>query len=397
MKKTATVFLVLFLYVFMSACEKDDSEAAIDLEEYDSLEELIETVNLPDNFLIDVDLSKVTDKNRAKIYTATKMKFDEEQAIDELLQEEIVDTHQYAEGPQFETENGSLKEYLTVYDGGKSLGIDSGVEGGIGYSLYIDGESFYNNLSTVISASPEPPDNIGQMHGYNLKEDYKSFADLSFMNYNDVLSEVETVLSNVGFPSLTLAETYSLDLETMLDHYDLYLDSRSYYRNEGEEGEDDHIQWSEDDETYIFLFQQELDGIPLSNRFIRGTMSTYADVYYTKHGIRHITAYNFIDVLEESEEKSLISGTDAIQKVIDSYSEIILKNETKIISMELLYVSMVLENGDYELIPAWVFGIAESSDWSDEFDGGTYSLDSYEYFVVDAITGEKIEWEIDGP
>src|SRR5690625_896361 len=291
----------------MSACEKDDSEAAIDLEEYESLEELIETVNLPDNFLIDVDLSKVTDKNRAKIYTATKMKFDEEQAIDELLQEEIVDTHQYAEGPQFETENGSLKEYLTVYDGGKSLGIDSGVEGGIGYSLYIDGESFYNNLSTVISASPEPPDNIGQMHGYNLKEDYKSFADLSFMNYNDVLSEVETVLSNVGFPSLTLAETYSLDLETMLDHYDLYLDSRSYYRNEGEEGEDDNIQWSEDDETYIFLFQQELDGIPLSNRFIRGTMSTYADVYYTKHGIRHITAYNFIDVLKESEEKSLIS------------------------------------------------------------------------------------------
>jgi hypothetical protein len=43
------------------------------------------------------------------------------------------------------------------------------------------------------------------------------------MSYKDALAAVEELLyDTLGFPELEVAEAYSMDLKTMLEHYELY-------------------------------------------------------------------------------------------------------------------------------------------------------------------------------
>jgi hypothetical protein len=75
--------------------------------------------------------------------------------------------------------------------------------------------------------------------------------------------------------------------------------------------------------------------------------------------------------------------------VIDDYSEILLASETIVESMELCYVA--ISSGDsYQLIPAWVFCIAQDKSRKDLTDSAAKPVFSYEFYVIDAMTGKKI-------
>src|SRR5699024_1653199 len=188
----------------------------------------------------------------------------------------------------------------------------------------IDGDSFFNKLSIVIENSPGPPGNIAQEFSYNLKSDYESFANLSFMDYTEALSTVEDILYSVGLPEVSIAETYSVDLDTMFEHYDLYLDSKAYF---GIEEEDDKYVWSKDDESYLFFLRQMIDDIPLvglpwpkiegipgGNTGSSNVIGyTSIDVIYSKDGIVNLIATNLLDVEEAGEKKSLINGATALK------------------------------------------------------------------------------------
>jgi len=209
------------------------------------------------------------------------------------------------------------------------------------------------------------------------------------MSYKDALAAVEELLyDTLGFPELEVAEAYSMDLETMLEHYELY---------KAAEGGKEEITFSKDDECYLFLFRQVIDGIPVVNIYWKQATFgeetvpvTYVIVYYTKDGVRDIYAIDLLDIIEGGENKPLISAAKALHVVIDDYSEIILENETIVESMELCYVGVPVEKG-YELVPAWVFRIVETVKFTNQADGNVYSYDSYSYYVVNAITGDRIE------
>lgn len=51
------------------------------------------------------------------------------------FRQEIIEKKPMAEGPWFRIGDKSIAKYLTVSDGGKSVGIDSGVNGGMIYLL----------------------------------------------------------------------------------------------------------------------------------------------------------------------------------------------------------------------------------------------------------------------
>src|SRR5690625_3280428 len=231
------LFSLLLLLSFVG-CKKTDEvmegNPVVDMD----LETYVETVELPEHFSIAFDPAEVESVDKASVHTASILEFDEQDrdtVIDELVHGEIIDTKNYAEGPWLEADDNGVKEYLTIYDGGKSLDMDSGVNGGLTYGIQIDGISLSSKMSIVIENSPGPPGNIAQEFGYDLKSDYGSSVNLSFLDYVDALSAVKEILYTVGLPELAVAEAYSLDLDTMLDHYDLYLDSRDYFGNEEED------------------------------------------------------------------------------------------------------------------------------------------------------------------
>lgn len=389
-------FLLLFSFLgCKKSNEKEDEDVAVDVD----LKEYVETVELPENLSIGFDPAEIESVDTASIHMASILEMtekDRDTVIDALVNGDITDTKNYAEGPWLEAEKNGVKEYLTIYDGGKSFGIESGTNGGLIYGKWTNHIGF--NYLTVISDDAGPPHITDQIAGYGLKSDYESFVDLDFVPYTDALTEVEETLDTIGFPKLAVAEAYSLDLETIREHYDLYLDAVDDYEKE--------YDWSKDDEAYLFIFQQTIDDIPVidtvwmmdesmpgKNKGSSDEITyTTTSVLYSKDGIVSLSAYNLLDdVVRSGEKQPLINEATAFKTLIDSYSGIILQKETRVTSLVLHYVAILTDENNYELTPAWVFELSEANEWDDPVDGKITPYYEYSYFVVNAITGDQIE------
>jgi len=234
--------MILFLAVF-SACKDTQSEQQPTSSV--SLATFLQTVNLPENLTITFDPSKVQSVASAKTYTANFLELNADTVAKQLLRKEIISKKSMAEGPWFQTGDDSYAEYLTVLDGGKSFGTEIGVNGGLYYGAFID-EKQASNYSTVISGDVGPPSINEQLHSSLLRSDYASRADLSFSNYADALAAIEQQLNAIGIPRLEVAETYSLDLNTLEKHYAAYLETT--------QDKEELIEWSKNDEAYLFHF-----------------------------------------------------------------------------------------------------------------------------------------------
>ena len=92
---------------------------------------------------------------------------------------------------------------------------------------------------------------------------------------------------------------------------------------------------------------------------------------------------------EAIREGSVISAAAALQILLDDYSKAIQISETRLVTMELNYVG-VHAGEMLQLIPAWVIGISKSLEIDDEI------KDEYSYFVINALTGERIRKAVEG-
>lgn len=388
MRSKLILFIPLLFVITFLGCEQADK--AENSPNQADLKSFIDSVELPYNFSIAFDPAEVQTVDSAKIYSTAFLEFDHEVVVDTLLAGNVTATENYAEGIQYQADSGKQTEYLWVFDGGKSIGIESGVNGGLSYGVHLDDDFLFSKQFTVIENTPGPPDNITQEYGYDLKSNYDSFTDLDFLPYEKALAEVEAILTTVGFPALEVAETYSLDLETMTHHYDLYLESQG-------NRDTDRFNWSKEDEAYLFFFRQIVDGIPLTNIQWKDSYLSQNDltatslaVFYAEDNQIDIRAENFLVVSESISEESLIPPTNALAKLINNYSEVLLSHEKKLLSMELSYVASYKSNQEYQLVPAWVFELAKKVDWNDDREKDSIYINDYKYFVVNAVTGEQI-------
>ncbi len=104
-----------------------------------------------------------------------------------------------------------------------------------------------------------------------------------------------------------------------------------------------------------------------------------------------IYASNLYDVsaAEKGEEQPLVGAAQALRVLLDEYAELLLQKGTRDQSAELCYVAVPA--GDvFELIPAWVFGIAKPDVFKNPDTGAEYPYDRHSQYVVNAITGEKM-------
>ena len=114
------------------------------------------------------------------------------------------------------------------------------------------------------------------------------------------------------------------------------------------------------------------------------------EVIYAENGRIDLRANNFLDIGDILSEESLITGVDAFNQLLDHYSEVLLSNKTKLLSMELSYIAIYKGDEKYELIPTWVFEVAEELEWIDHESEEVIYFDEYEYYLVNAVTGERI-------
>ena len=91
-------------------------------------------------------------------------------------------------------------------------------------------------------------------------------------------------------------------------------------------------------------------------------------------------AYNILNIVDEIENSNLINVFEAIAVLIENYSLTILEDDIRIISAELMFLSIPRDNM-VELVPGWVFRSAKDR----EVDGIAFT--QYKYDVVNAITG----------
>lgn len=393
MRRNIILLFSIVSMIFVSACE--GTQANRKPSEKIDLEAFLQTAELPKNLSISFDPTKVLFVDSARIYTADLLELNPDIVAEKLLRREIVERLSYAEGPAFQTGDESFKEYLTVFDGGKSFGSgDGGNGGGMHYSAYVNGVV---RRPAVIANYAGPPDMTEQLQRSLRRSDYASSKDLSFMNYTDALKAVQKQLYAIGIPELGLAETYSLDLDTIREHYVFYLE---------ENRDSDEIQeytWSKDDERYLFHFRQLINNIPVVNvswHWGKGTSAdasggimreTHVNAAYTKDGVTNISAINLFDIPNgiAGEDTSLVGAAEALQVLISEYADLILEEGTTVVSAELVYVSIPDEK-KYKLIPAWIFGIEKPNVLIDNDSGVKTPYNEYSQYVVDASTGTKL-------
>ncbi|WP_235832613.1 hypothetical protein [Acetivibrio mesophilus] len=380
MKKNIMLSISIFILVILASC--NTPEKAINFQDMDS-KTFLEHVNLSENLSIHIDFDNVKGVDTAKTYKADHIVFDNQKLINAFIKNSITEEKIWAEGPQFIASDGNTKEFLSIYDGGKSFGIVTGLKGGFNYGRTVNG--VMNKLSTVANIDFYYPS--FSKNDYNSNDDYSSYTDLDFSPYEKALTHIKRILNEAGLPQFDVQESYSLNLKTMKSHYELYLKSASI--------EDDlkNLNWTKEDECYIFSLRQLVDNIPIINREWQmpdGTKSsafgnlmppTYINLVYDSNGITNISTYSILNISNEIETNSLINVYEALNTLIQDYSLTILENDVSIVSAELCYLS--IPQGDiFELIPGWVFCSSQTM----EYDSKLYT--QYKYDVVNAVTGK---------
>lgn len=382
MKRAFILLLCLILAILTTACGNGESKNAGPAKNVE-LSDYLKTAKLPQNLSVVFNASKVKSIGRAKTYKADYISTDKDVAVKNLLLRPVVKTQSYAMGPWYQTGDAALTEYLNLYDGGKSFHTQSSLNGGLIYSKVLNGVWKADKL--IVDNNAGSPIESSQLRGYGLKSDYSSKTDLSFMSYEDARTAAEGKLSALGFPAVEVSETYFLDLATLQKEYALYRKAES---------DPFSYTYSKDDECYLFFFRQVVDGIPLVDVFWQSGLpalgdatETSAAVYYSKDGIERIAAHGFYGIKQTEKENDLITAAQAFHQVLSSYAGTLVDKETKIVSLELEYVALGTD-GSYELVPAWVFITSKAMQ---SLDSNRASFTEYSYYVVNAVTGKRIE------
>jgi hypothetical protein len=383
MKKTIIPFILLVMLITMTSCstpKKDNNFSDMDSKTFS------ESVTLPEKLSIDINLDNIKNIDKVKTYKADYVSFDKQKLIDAFIKNNINEEKIWAEGPQIITTDGNIREALSIYDGGKSFGVETGMEGGFSYGKH-ENQTPWDKQDIVANPSFVDPDYNVQKYGYGLNSDYASRKNLDFLSFEDSLTDIKRILNKAGMPQFDIDETYSLDLETMRSHYKMYLN------NELVEDDKKNLKLSKDDEIYIFSLRQLVDNIPIVNKNCQmpdgaknsawgnSMPATSINLAYDKTGITRISAFNILKIMDEAENNSLINIYEALNTLIESYSLTILEDDVSIVSGELCYLS-IPKDDMLELVPGWVFRSAKTK----EFDGKAFI--EYKYDVVNAVTGK---------
>ena len=329
------------------------------------------------NIQIMYDRDAIAEKEEAAVYSAVYYQADSSSVQGRLLQYDIVGTELTAVGRSIHTEEAEhgAEEYLIIYDGGEEMGVYSGVYGGFSYLLLTPDRKDY---SYAVSYYPGHPDNVAQIQGSTFMEDFATDRDLDFMTAEEAAEMLETVAAECGLPEMQVERIYSLDAETLQEHYRLAGLSEN---------------WEKSDEAYLIHLTQMIDGIPMMNHSWHedgGSGRIGACGVLSEDGILSVVVSDVVAITGEAEKQMLLSAEAAEEILRARYEEAVYLSDVCAEAMELRYVIQQDKN-QLKLTPAWVICMSRDFIREQIGSGEPVTVKEYEHCVINAVTGELIE------
>lgn len=286
-------------------------------------------------FEAQVTVPQVLRSGYGKSWSCEKIIFDE--TVTEIFginQEDVIEEN------ELELDDNLLGKYIykgiTTEDG-------SMLSYGGHYLDYVTQEYFYitNCIDRDIRVSE-----------YNLDR-YAMDTDLDFMPYREAGEKMIAFMEKLGLTVSDQYVCYALDCDTLASQEDC-TDEMGQWVKEQEKGE-----WTQEDECYLFLFHQEVEGITVSQagygNIMNGSGNADSDIeiIYGQQGIVYLRINHVYTIQEELTSMELLTA-DAVRDIlIDAQNLIIGGNEIKVLHMEPVLLPIVVNEKKMELTPVW--------------------------------------------
>lgn len=271
-----------------------------------------------------------------------------------------------------------------------------------------DHETYYNN-APAINGTKYPVDNYTYTNGDELtvsgfgtyfgtqnsrkldaaiRSFYPGFGavdkDWDFASHEEAYEQIKSAYSKLGIEISGQYDVFSYDYETLKKNEQDFLAKIIADGNEIilESDED----WSEADNCYYFVLQQEINGLPVTKQG-NGSFSAETNVtngpslyvIYTGNGIEMLSIMDPYELSSVEQSSAVISLEDAMKALGNFYAQIEGGSIRTITGISYEYVPIAKDNNGksgYDLVPCWTFHVS-----------GGGGLEN-EWQFINAATGE---------
>ena len=208
-----------------------------------------------------------------------------------------------------------------------------------GYIKYSDRANVNRDEYTILQSS-WAIDEMDKIFGNDELDGFDS--DTALEDLNQLLSQCG--ITDYGEPTI-----YPLHAENVNQYF-----ADNFSTMEHKDGTAYQVDWTENEEAYLIVYPQIIDGAELS------TDSTYIDAIITRNGITELSVTNWVDINSSSkmEENTAYSPTDATNIIIDYYESIIQDTPVELCGCKLsMFPNSSVGEPTTHFIPVWEFTV----------------------------------------
>ena len=249
---------------------------------------------------------------------------------------------------------------------------------------YTNGDELFVSGDGGCFETPNGGKIIGVIHSFFYTGYGAIDKDWDFGARDEAFNKIKSAYAKLGIVISDQYDVYTYDYQTLKKVSQDALDKLIADGNEiNLESDED---WSEADNCYYFVLQQELNGLPVTKQG-NGSFSaeTYVtngptlDVIYTGKGIEMLGIMDPYEVKTVGQSVAVISLEDAMKALGNFYAQIEGGSIRTITGISYEYVPIAKDNygkSGYDLVPCWTFQVS-----------GGGGLEN-EWYFINAVTGE---------
>ena len=217
---------------------------------------------------------------------------------------------------------------------------------------------------------------------------FSKTSEWPFSTRAEAISNIKNAFSAMGIDVADDYIGYSLDYQTMADTNKKMAEEFGANTVAGYPGAFKN-NWSSEDNCYYFVFEQEMNGLPIINEShgdpnVRYSEGSQLSALYSKNGIEDASVlftYTFISI--DQPAVKTISLDSALSKLDDTLNQMILSNTQTVRTIKYGYLPLIPEKSteNREMVPCWAFQIMSDSG----------SLITATWIFINAVTGEEIQ------
>ena len=308
--------------------------------------------------------------------------------------------YEYAEGPQYCLDEGSVQFYLNVYA--------RKMKGGFTFTTSsednsLKSASFRNQINLFLRKQEcweYTGDDVALTLGNGLLAKYDDETDLSFSSYNEVYEIVLKIMEESEIPECELLASASCDVKTMNENREIYNDAVTHALENGYAFQEKPIRLlTTADEYYFFSFRQMLDNLPITNVAWSTAANSFTvlpriHVLYSQLGIMDFSAVGVYEIGKARSSCTIIPPQDAVDVFLSEYSRSLHFDHTDLIGIELNYV-VVYDGRDLIARPAWILTTVTVPENRPETSVDQHNINKYQFYAISADTGVLLERETD--